>query len=508
LIAPSGALAQAAPALSPPGFYNPDVGLSVGQVLGNGLAGRGVPVNDNLNTAKAVGSAAQTALDAASQLTGGGLRGKSWAMMLGLAAAGTAIAGTVWCFTTSYCWDQSADGKVHPQQNAFKNQPTGVYPAMDGKRSGWLHVEQGVKCYSTTLRGIAECSVSPLNSYRAQQASCAGTSVNSQCVAYVACSTGNDTADYCTPAGVKVNTFSTTAVAAADMPAQCQNGVANVATTGKISCGIPPQAPMPNTTDAAGYWDNLTPGQALDAADTTVPASVQAAPLSSGQIRDLANELWKQAAAQPGYSGVPYQPLTQAEADAAYNQALQQGLQRPTVGDLLSAPTPGQASNAVGSNASPGAATGVLQGADIANNANYSQPGVSVPTSGAPALGSTNYAPPASATATGPVTVNVTVNPKVDLGPDPGIGTPSLQDPPGWQQWYSRIKTAMPFIDSAPVKQFQAQGSYACPIGRGKFFDKDIVMDQHCTFLENYRTQIQTIMKLAWGFSVLVVILG
>lgn len=504
MIAPTAALAQAAPALSPPGFYNPNVGLSVGQVLSNGLAARGVPVNDNVASAIELGKTVQTALDGVGMLFGA--RGKTWAGLLAKVGVGSAIAGLTWCFTASYCWKTSSDGHVHPQQNALQNTPTGTYPPMSKSSGGWKTTQYGTTCYGTTLRAMTECAVAPLNSNRAQQASCNGATANTTCTTYAACSSGNDSADYCTTAGVKVNTFAATAVAAGDMPAECQNGVASV-TGGQTSCGVPPQTPMPASQAANGYWDDLTPGQALDAANTTIPQNVQASPLSAQQVGDMTNELWRQAAAAPGYTGVPYKPFTQAEIEAAYAQGLQQGLTRPTVGDLLSAPTPGQAQNAVGSQTNPGPATGLLQGADIANAANYGRPGITLPSTGAVPLGSTNYAPAVSA-ASGPVTVNVTVNPKLDLGPDPGVGSPSLENPPGWQQWYSRLKTAMPFIDSAPVKQFQAQGSYACPVGRGKFFDKDIVMDQHCTFLETYRTQIQTVMKLAWGLSVLLVIFG
>jgi hypothetical protein len=505
---PTPALPQAAPQLSPPGFYDPAVGLSVGSIMGNGLAGRGVPVNDNVNSALELGKAAQTALDLSGIAFGN--RGKTWAGLLGLAAAGTAIAGAAWCWTTSYCWKQTPDGKIHPVQNANQNSPTGAYPPMDGKTGGYKHVEQGVTCFSTTLRGVAECSVVPLNSYRAKQSTCAGTVANNTCAPYTACSVGNDSADYCAN-GVRQNTFSTTAVAAADMPAQCQNGVASVAVGGAVSCGIPPATPMPGSPGADKAWDDLSVGQALDSPDTTIPENVQASPLSAKQLGDMTNYLWAQAAAQPGYTGVPYKPFTQAEIEAAYAQGLQQGLKRPTVEELFSAPTPGQAQNAVGSQTSPGPATGVLQGADLANSYNYASPGTAIPTTGAPALGSSNYAPTTS-TAAGPVTVNVTVNPvvspKLDLGPDPNIGKPTLEEPPGWQRWYERIKTALPFVDPAPIKSFQASGSYACPTDKATVFGKEYVLDQHCALLDGYKGRIQNVFKLVWSLAVLMIIFG
>ncbi|MBO3033057.1 hypothetical protein J2A69_00855 [Burkholderia pseudomallei] len=66
-----------------------------------------------------------------------------------------------------------------------------------------------------------------------------------------------------------------------------------------------------------------------------IPSKVAAAPLPTSTITSLVNETWKNAASQPDYEGLPYQPVS--EPDIA-EWAKENPGQVPTVGDLFTSP--------------------------------------------------------------------------------------------------------------------------------------------------------------------------
>jgi len=481
-------------------------------MFGNVAASRGMPVNDNIATANKMAERAQGMLDAASLLQGGaGKRGKVWGVMLGVLAAGSAVVGALWCWTTSYCWDTKSNGRVGPVDNAAASEPDNSYKPMNGLNPGWRTTQNGTTCYCTVPKGCAEGCVGPLSQPVYQSSNCQipANQGTPSCAGYATCPSRPDTeAAYCNAAsGAYVNTMALTVVPAADLPLQCQSGVSYSNASDGHRCGLAPAPAAPYQPDGQGVWDDLTPGQGMDAATTTIPDWVRSSPLSVKQVKDLTNETWKQAAQAPGYDGAPYRPITDAEAAAAANAMKQQGFDWPRVSDMLSSPSPAAALNpANNAGAQSASAEGIQQGVDTANQANYPSP---VPTTGVAPISQGNYSPaPSAGTAPGGAT-NVTVNVKaeLDLGPNPGNGPPDFNDPPGWQKWWERFKGSVPFLDTQRIEQTQVgNGQIQCPTDQATFWDRTFVLDQHCTLLDPLRDYIRSAFKLLWMLTTFLVL--
>lgn len=140
---------------------------------------------------------------------------------------------------------------------------------------------------------------------------------------------------------------------------------------------------------------NSTPQDAI----ARIPASDLDKALNPAIIAALANRVWEQAAAQPGYAGLPYShatPITQAEVQA-WQQANPQ--YTPTVRDFVS-PNP-----ATSTSPNP-----------------WSLPSDLADPKLTPVTSNTGTTNPASD------------SPQQNLGPDPGIGSPTLEQPPTAQQ--------------------------------------------------------------------------
>ncbi|MCD4500158.1 hypothetical protein [Chromobacterium vaccinii] len=211
-----------------------------------------------------------------------------------------------------------------------------------------------------------------------------------------------------------------------------------------------------------------------------LPDSEKSKPINPALLAALANQLWKQAAQQPSYDGIPYsniQPISAADAQA-WQQA--NASYYPTVGDMT-APMPSGGSgttsgspwaplppDSTGTQVSPGTGTGTVT------------PG-----------GSTGTNPGAN-------------QPQLNLGPDPGIGAPSLEPTPTAQMILAPLLNLLPDFKRFTTPQHQA----VCPKPEFNLFGKAIVMDSHCAIAEGQRQALYLIMTAVWGAVAILIILS
>lgn len=185
----------------------------------------------------------------------------------------------------------------------------------------------------------------------------------------------------------------------------------------------------------------------------------KAKPLEPKVIADIADKAWQQAAAQPGYSGVPYSmsdPVTAGDVVAA--RAENPSMQPSTVGDLAQ---PMSTTNPLGESASPAGSVGT--GTNPAAN-----------------------------------------QPLQNLGVDPGIGAPSLEATPTGAQIVGPLANLMPDLRNFQVPAHTA----SCPRPTFDLFGKQIVMDSQCTLFEGVRGELYNAMLVTFLIIALFIILS
>lgn len=190
----------------------------------------------------------------------------------------------------------------------------------------------------------------------------------------------------------------------------------------------------------------------------------KAAPVNPQIIADTVNQAWQQAAAQPGYQGLPYSytdPVTASDVEAwrAANPS-----SYPTVGDAVS-PAINPSTGSV-SLPQPGTGTGT-------------QPGIPTAPEGSPQL---------------------------DLGLDPGIGAPNLEATPTGAQILAPITALFPDLRNFQVPAHQSE----CP---RPVFDlavigKQVQMDAHCSLSEDVRGPLYNASLLGWVLAALFIVLS
>ena len=218
---------------------------------------------------------------------------------------------------------------------------------------------------------------------------------------------------------------------------------------------------------SSGVQQAATLQQATDA----LTAQEKAKPLNPAVVAGLVNKGWQQAAAQPGYQGLPYpysNPVTTAEVDTWMKSNPDAW---PTVGDFVS---PNQSLTPVSGQSQP-TGTVLPQNPSMITN-------------------------PTANTGSGGTGTTST---KVDLGPDPNIGAPSLEEIP------SALKIVQPILNLAPsLKNFQANTpSGTCPRPAIDLYGHH-VLSAHCDLIDGNKAVIQAAMLFAWALIALFIILS
>ena len=217
-------------------------------------------------------------------------------------------------------------------------------------------------------------------------------------------------------------------------------------------------------------WGPPAPQQfaSLDAAVAGLDATSKSAKISSDTLSKMVNKAWQNAAAQPGYTGLPYsvtEPVTAAEVQAWQfeNPAL-----NPTINDLL--------------------VPAVAAGGNIQ---------ISADVSGSTAL-TPNPTPDPTPTPTpvGTTNVNVVNSPtvRVEWGADPGVAAPSLEQAPTASAILSPLLSLMPSLRSFVVPSH----SSVCPTASMNLFEKQLVMQAHCALLDESKPVLYAVMAFVW----------
>lgn len=197
-------------------------------------------------------------------------------------------------------------------------------------------------------------------------------------------------------------------------------------------------------------------------------------PLNPALVAGSANTLWQRAAEQPGYSGFPYpysNPITAAEAEQFMNE--NPGIW-PKVRDFVQPRT------------------------DYQTNENTATlPRTATNTIGQPAPDEMTSNQDKAVTNSGGDGA------KVNLGPDPGIGAPSLQ-PPTMEDIMRPIMQMLPEFRGKdfvfPVGQ--------CPTWKINAFERVLNIDKHCELFEQMKPTVRGASLLAWSIVSVIIILG
>jgi hypothetical protein len=213
--------------------------------------------------------------------------------------------------------------------------------------------------------------------------------------------------------------------------------------------------------DKSPYAGAPLVGKGLYDAYTELPLAAKEAPLSPDLAAELANRHWRDASKLPDYDGVPWsspQPVTPDDAGRGRDE---HPTDWPKTKDL-DTPVPGPSPTA---------------------------PSPIAPTSTNP---NQTSAPAGSQ--------------KVDLGPDPGIGAPTLADPPT-EIFKPVVELLKPFTTwTVPSHSSVCPTWSAAPSIAGHVFD--IQLDSHCAIAEQYRSVITAAALACWVVIALFIVLS
>lgn len=220
----------------------------------------------------------------------------------------------------------------------------------------------------------------------------------------------------------------------------------------------------------------------LQTAYNTMSPTVASQKLSNDTLAKIVDKAWQNAASQPGYEGLPYSVTQPVTASDVAPWAMQNPMTVPNVADLLSP------ANNPGSNAVP----------------------ISPSVQPSPATNSTPTDP--TPTPTNNPNVNVVNTPnvnvinqvRVDLGPDPAIGSPTIENIPTAQMILQPLFDLFPSLRNYTVPGHGAE----CPKPSFNIFDKTIVMDSHCTLTESVRPTLYAVMAAVWVMIGLLIVLA
>jgi hypothetical protein len=383
---------------------------------------------------------------AAAMVVAGAITAPAWATIAIAAGVGAVINfGVSLALNGLYKWLFSPDPKDPKPITTHKDQAA--------QPSGGALVVGGPYWESSVLHLVGSDAMSVINTAismnwpadstsRYQLGTCTSTSpTNVSCmVDRVSQSTGYVQKNY---AGVGAN------YSASGAPGSCQAGMVRNGST----CVAVPSTVVPDTkTSAQEAINNL-------------PPSELAKPLNPEIVAALADKAWRDAAAKPGYDGLPYvatDPITPAEVDT-WRKAHTDSW--PTVQDFVN-PQP-------------------------ASDSPWKLPSSPTATTQDPVAPTASSTNPAAS------------NPLQNLGPDPGIGSPSLEPTPTAQQILKSLLDLFPDFRNFVVPSHQA----TCPKPSFDVFGKQVVMDAQCVISEEQRSALFSVMAAVWALTAVFIVL-
>ena len=414
------AIAQAVPntVFTAPAYKT---GAAVGEGITQTLIRRGFAVNDPriLQTISAVGT--RTAATVAAAGTGASMLATVARLSPYVTAGILIFSGVTWYF-------DSQTGKVTLQPAGTTIQP--IYS--NGIQAGQL---------AWTIQGGSWGSPQEAFSYVVAQTNlvypnAVFSNVN---VTFVNSTNANVSYHIVNP-GIVTGDFTKQATASNWNGITCPAGSGYVSGTGCTAAGL--------TNPNSGLSGSQVQSFTMPDAYTALSPTAKAAPLSPELAAETANRLWRDAAAQPGYQGVPWSSASPTTAPDFAPYAQTQPTSWPTTSDWGSTPAP------------------------------TTNP-ITLPNS------NPNATPTAPSGST-----------KLDLGSDPGTPTPTLEDVPTdlfkpisdllkpWTTWQVPAHAGV-------CPTWQASPSIA-----GHVFSIDL--SYHCTFAEQYRSAITAAAIACW----------
>lgn len=217
--------------------------------------------------------------------------------------------------------------------------------------------------------------------------------------------------------------------------------------------------------------------QTIGEAFTNMPEQVKSKPLSADAIATILDKSMKQAQEMTGYEGLPYSP-TRPITPQEVKELETFKTDPPLVGDFI-APQPDPGTSFSPQVPAPGAAPGGSTGTSappVAVTPDTPNPDAIKPPEGAA---------------------------KVDLGPDPAIGTPNLEATPTVPMILDPIMNMLPSFKSFAVPSH----STVCPRPTFDFFGNTMTMTAHCEIAEKNRSTIFGFMLAVFAIAGVTIIL-
>ncbi|MDT0358118.1 hypothetical protein RJO15_20185 [Herbaspirillum huttiense F1] len=243
----------------------------------------------------------------------------------------------------------------------------------------------------------------------------------------------------------------------------------------------------------ASNFKELAAAPSMSAADAakSLSSSDLAAPLPTQPIADIANAAWRSAAGSSGYDGLPYDASNPITTGDVSNWQSSHPDYWPTVGDFV---TPQQATPV---DPGTGNVTNPIPSSGPVSSSPASSSPFGLPTSSSP---QSSVDPSSSAPNTGS---NPSTQPLENLGPDPGIGAPSLEPIPTATQIIAPTRNIFPTLQSFVVPSVDVQ----CPTWTVPVFGKDIAFKDHCPLLEQSRSSLYAAMAVVYALLALFIVL-
>ena len=211
---------------------------------------------------------------------------------------------------------------------------------------------------------------------------------------------------------------------------------------------------------------------------------------STDLLSDFVDQLWKDTASQPDYTGEPY-----VQGKITPNLIEQVSPAPPMIGDMLEpindTVTPGSGVRP-GTTLTPDTGTGSL-----------TDPSTGTDTGSEPIGGIISPTVPGTGIGTvGDQNINIDVN--LDLGDYPAVNQPALEEPPTAANILDPIFNLFPSLQNYQVPE----RNVSCPIISIELWGEEYSTDLHCQIIEENRSVISAMMILFFTVSALIVVLG
>lgn len=209
---------------------------------------------------------------------------------------------------------------------------------------------------------------------------------------------------------------------------------------------------------------------------SNLTADEQSGLLSAEIISEAVDSLWKSAASESDYEGLPY------EAGLITPEVVQSVGTVPSIGDAVQ----------------PITSTGT------SSNPKYDVD-LSPDTSTSTVTPDPDPIPDPDPNPNPNPNPDINVDVDVDFGPDPGIDVPTLEDIPTASNILDPIFNLFPVLRNFQVP---SSNSGVCPHLQFEMFERSYDISAHCDLLEEQKTVLQSVFSLFWLVMALTILLG